>query len=213
MSALPALLLPLLLLAAGAAASPLVGVTHGPHYLNPLPGLDPPPQGHSCGAGSRWMEDCNWCSCSHDGIAACTLQGCLPGYRQPERMCEEGSWWTAPDGCNTCQCSNGRAACTRKLCRPDSGSSSGHTRPDLPIMCREGSRWMDGCNWCSCSRHGQAACTRKGCPPGFTPPARQCEPGSIWTHSDGCHSCSCRGGRPDCPAMRCLPGYSRVPQR
>merc|ERR1719259_1057943 len=46
---------------------------------------------------------------------------CRPGHsivKAGEPMCTEGSWWKAADGCNTCSCMGGQAACTLKLCLP-----------------------------------------------------------------------------------------------
>ena len=31
-----------------------------------------------CVDGSRWKQDCNWCSCVN-GVSRCTLKGCPPG--------------------------------------------------------------------------------------------------------------------------------------
>lgn len=37
------------------------------------------PENAVCVPGSRWKNECNWCSCGENGIAACTLKACIPG--------------------------------------------------------------------------------------------------------------------------------------
>lgn len=42
----------------------------------------PLPKGTDCVAGTRWKQECNWCWCSDNGFAACTLKGCLGPHQQ-----------------------------------------------------------------------------------------------------------------------------------
>jgi len=117
-----------------------------------------------------------------------------------EEECGEGSRWLG-DGCNWCNCINGRGACTKRLCRP------GHkvVKAGEP-ECTEGSWWKaaDGCNTCSCMG-GLPACTLKACLPprparsasplvsALARPARSvgrtCEEGAVFT--ERCNSCTC----------------------
>jgi len=143
-------------------------------------------------------------------IAACVLAS--------EEECGEGSRWLG-DGCNWCNCINGRGACTKRMCRP------GHSivKAGEP-MCTEGSWWKaaDGCNTCSCMG-GQAACTLKLCLParparsasplvsGLARPARSarqtCEEGAVFT--ERCNTCTCGAdGLKACTKKACNPAVA-----
>lgn len=69
--------------------------------------------------------------------------------------CEDGDTKPAPDGCNTCSCSDGAWVCTEIAC------GSGPTDPDA---CVDGDTEPagDGCNTCTCA-DGLWACTEMAC--------------------------------------------------
>src|SRR5690606_30798201 len=89
--------------------------------------------------------------------------------------CQPGDMMDAPDGCNTCYCTEaGLWACTGIGCVDTDGG------PDLPTPCQPGQSVPagDGCNECVCQDDGETwACTLLGCetegdtgePPGGDP--------------------------------------------
>ncbi len=104
-------------------------------------------------------------------LASVVLTGCPSGEEPPVVTCEldgkvhkAGEGFTAPDGCNSCQCMpDGNAACTLVDC----------IEPGEPGGCSHGNRQFsvgdsfpadDGCNTCSCTSSG-VACTEKACLP------------------------------------------------
>ncbi|XP_069957540.1 kielin/chordin-like protein isoform X2 [Cherax quadricarinatus] len=181
----------------------------------------PPPAYTYCKPGSRWMKDCNWCTCGKDGSGgACTLIGCLPNYKpQPgQAVCTEGSRWKQ-DNCNWCNCNNGKASCTEKLC-VDTVPDPELPRPPIGTVCVPRSRWHDGCNSCVCREDGSGSvCTLRACPPPADlvvtdppPPAyTHCKPGSRWMMN--CNWCSCtnNGANSACAMKGCPPNYKPRP--
>merc|ERR1712179_675561 len=83
----------------------------------------------------------------------------------------DGESFTAADGCNTCVCRNGRAACTMMFCPPPRAKRAaypgGYPAVDTCSGRSDGESFTaaDGCNTCVCS-NGMAACTMMLCPPG-----------------------------------------------
>ncbi|KAL4221993.1 hypothetical protein ACF0H5_018039 [Mactra antiquata] len=82
----------------------------------------------------------------------CELQG---------QTYKNGESFTAPDGCNTCFCTNGAAACTLKFCLPSVsratcqyGTATYHNGDSF--------KSLDGCNTCSCF-DGGVVCTEMFC--------------------------------------------------
>jgi hypothetical protein len=68
-----------------------------------------------------------------------------------------GAWFPSGDGCNSCACENGQAACTLMDCVQEC-SYNGATYPvgqTFPAG--------DGCNNCSCEIGGSAVCTTMAC--------------------------------------------------
>jgi hypothetical protein len=63
------------------------------------------------------------------------------------------------ESCNTCACSGGQWACTKKACPPPA--------------CQDGATTFDGCNTCTCGG-GQWACTLRYCPPTDASVPRSC---------------------------------------
>lgn len=84
-----------------------------------------------------------------------------------EQKCEPGS--TFMQDCNHCTCTDdGTAAyCTEKAClKPLVSVESGRRkRASAGDPCEPGTKFMadDGCNFCSCTSDGKAACTRLPC--------------------------------------------------
>ncbi|KAJ3646030.1 hypothetical protein Zmor_023641 [Zophobas morio] len=57
--------------------------------------------------------------------------------------------------CNSCKCTNGVWACSRRLCI---------SRPTRETHCTPGSTFKKDCNTCVCNQDGtNAACTLKAC--------------------------------------------------
>jgi hypothetical protein len=113
--------------------------------------------GATKGAG----DGCNACTCTDEGVWACTLVACLPasggapgvggsastGGRSP--VCTDGQGM-ANDTCNSCKCAGGQWVCTDVYCPP--------------AECKDGETKMDDCNTCVCA-NGAWGCTKKACLP------------------------------------------------
>lgn len=206
----------------------------GETYMAPCEGMD----GMFCiGESYTALDGCNTCSCGNmDGIAKCTMMACPPKPEENQTVevkgdeaattClvnglefEVGQEYTAPDGCNTCTCTDtGESACTRKACEPCStcDGDDGNT-----YCAGEAFLSGDGCNTCRCSENGAVSCTKMACPPkegtqtkdmATTPAADTClvngleiEAGETYVAADGCNTCTCSGGdAPDaCTMMAC----------
>ncbi|KAK3881640.1 hypothetical protein Pcinc_013927 [Petrolisthes cinctipes] len=86
------------------------------HFVDNWQPQDHPHQG-ICTPGSRWLQDCNWCTCSDSGDSAiCTLIACSSDFvpELGDEVCSDGSWWRVD--CNWCQCVGGGAICTHHDC-------------------------------------------------------------------------------------------------
>ncbi|KAF2356911.1 Pancreatic trypsin inhibitor Kunitz domain [Trinorchestia longiramus] len=160
------------------------------------------PSVETCVEGTSWQDDCNTCSCSN-GHAICTLMACVgvvrpavipdPSKPQVEQKPRDGS---------------------RPAVIPDPSSPQverqRRTAVSLPTDdrdCVPGSRFsMDGCNWCTCTSTGRAACTLKLC---FKRMDTVCEEGARWKQD--CNWCSCAGGQAQCTEMACFDAVLRNP--
>ncbi|XP_042890911.1 kielin/chordin-like protein [Penaeus japonicus] len=171
------------------------------------------PPHFTCAPGSRWKVDCNTCTCSDTGVAACTLMACIGDVQQKsdEPVCDEGSRWKI-DECNWCKCIRGAPACSSRSCdnSPPLIRTDGDDIDDIPPggVCKPGSAWKPDCNWCSCTSDGMGSiCTLKLCLSSFVPDPRekQCENGSKW--KDDCNTCVCVNEKARCTQMAC--GTSR----
>ncbi|KAK4303757.1 hypothetical protein Pmani_024255 [Petrolisthes manimaculis] len=86
------------------------------HFVDNWQPQAPPPH-NTCSPGSRWLQDCNWCTCSDSGDnAICTLMACSNDFvpELGDEVCSDGSWWRVD--CNWCQCVRGGAICTHNDC-------------------------------------------------------------------------------------------------
>ena len=120
-------------------------------------------------------DGCNKCKC-REGGSACTRKYCPKEEREvvvrsaEADKCvdnrgvlhEVGESYTHVDGCNTCRCTAGGGACTRRFCIQERRSSvlecvdrEGNTKTE------EDGAWLhrDGCNKCICGPLG-AICTK-----------------------------------------------------
>lgn len=177
------------------------------------------PSRTNCTPGESWKDDCNTCTCTNTGQAACTLALCLRKRAADEapaaglaegQDCTPNARWM-PDDCNTCICnSDGKAAaCSLVGC-------VNSTAPATRRTCSPGAMWRESCNVCWCSDNGQAACTLKGCldnehahhnhkrnaPEGEGNDATTCK-GDTWMQD--CNTCRCVNGAPACTKMFCVP--------
>merc|ERR1712061_924243 len=112
----------------------------------------------------------------------------------------EGSSWGDSDGCNTCTCVSGVAACTLMAC-----SEEPPCRDVLGNFRQPGTVWnhVDGCNQCRC-RGGVETCTRQFCEGScIDDEGRRRENGSVWEHEDGCNECWCFNGVAPCTRRFC----------
>lgn len=73
--------------------------------------------------------------------------------------CADGETKDNADGCNTCSCTSGQWACTKRACLPSGSGGS-----DGGAQCDDGETKEVDCNTCSCAG-GQWACTEKACAP------------------------------------------------
>jgi hypothetical protein len=123
------------------------------------------------------------CGGSFDGGSG--TQGVKPGG-----ACSGTSKAPADDGCNTCECMNGKWGCSNMACPVADGGG---------VACTPGASRPadDGCNTCVCSENGGWSCTLEACPP------PTCIEGE--TSNDGCNSCTCSGGGWMCTNRACPP--------
>lgn len=147
---------------------------------------------YSPGASFPSSDGCNSCSCGPGGKVECTEKACLvdggPPIGSPMadagactyggKSYAEGANFPSSDGCNTCSCSGGGVACTRRACFPDAGPAQPDAAPAKPDAAadagggcrlgdkvyRAGEAFSDGCNSCACTVGGQIACTARFCP-------------------------------------------------
>jgi len=102
-----------------------------------------------------------WCSTrvNNDGehLAGQGLYGICPtscpgGENNLNQLCTSGDRWV--EGCNQCQCIQGKAVCTSSECNSNS--------------CTPGDVWEVDCNTCVCTAGGTRSCTEKACAPSCT---------------------------------------------
>ena len=109
------------------------------------------------------------------GLGACDLpqkdlgdETAEGGNSDDGGTCEDGDTKLADDGCNTCECVDGKFACTEIACGEGSASGSGTTTSagddGLP-PCEPGDEMVapDGCNTCSCNQQSEWECTDLAC--------------------------------------------------
>ncbi|XP_064098915.1 balbiani ring protein 3-like isoform X2 [Macrobrachium nipponense] len=165
---------------------------------------NPPEREVRCTNGSRYRDECNWCSCSESGFAMCTMMGCTPEIMERfknEPECIGDARWMRD--CNWCNCLNGNAVCTLKECMPEFDITVIKRDDSEEPGCTKGSEWREHCNWCSCSETGIPGCTEKGC---LMPPEDikepECKGNAQWKRD--CNLCRCVEGRAVCTEKACL---------
>lgn len=137
-------------------------------------------QFYAVGASFKCDDGCNTCTCTKGGSVIQTEMACVnncsapgackgPAPGMPSILCSDGS--TAGPTCTDVggTCGWNITSCT---CKDSFGT-----------VHQSGDTWDDGCNTCTCSSNGSAACTKKACvcpAPGTTidcmpmvPPERQ----------------------------------------
>ena len=134
-----------------------------------------------------------------------------------EGACSVGDRMAAPDGCNSCSCTDGGWACTEMACPPPPGSCASDAdcfvsgcsgqicaSEDVATTCE----WLDEY---ACYKAPTTSC---GCQDGFCGWARTpeldmclnqaCSPGDVKPAGDGCNTCSCSpNGVWNCTKMAC----------
>ncbi|XP_037091949.1 uncharacterized protein LOC119112070 [Pollicipes pollicipes] len=143
---------------------------------------------NSCTPGTSWIDKCNSCFCNENGLAGCTLKGCLEeenpilsggggagvGAGGAKRYCggacaaDCGEVFDDGGQCYTCQC--GAQLQFGELEVPidqpcPEGLQQGPTLFVTKICraqgCTPGATWKvnDGCSTCVCTKDGEAACS------------------------------------------------------
>ncbi|XP_053671055.1 pacifastin-like protease inhibitor cvp4 isoform X2 [Anopheles nili] len=148
-----------------------------------------------CEPGTAFMEDCNRCRCTAEGVKACTRRMCPPNELSDEvvsrtdsvtpdtlSVVEEKDEIHIPNGqvcipneikmkeCNRCRCANNGIGwfCTRRSCPQREKRESPAPLDEEKCVPGTTFRDKDDCNSCFCTEHGVAACTQKAClPPDF----------------------------------------------
>ncbi|MFH0817939.1 MAG: substrate-binding domain-containing protein [Candidatus Micrarchaeota archaeon] len=82
-------------------------------------GCTGPLQEITCGEhkiGETWKasDGCNTCTCTENGLSACTARACVNETQCNGHKLEDR--WAASDGCNTCTCTERGIACTEMAC-------------------------------------------------------------------------------------------------
>lgn len=125
-----------------------------------------------------------------DDHASCTVDGVTHTH---------GSDFPSSDGCNTCHCTDGNAACTARAC-VTTCTYDGQTHPvgtSFPST--------DGCNTCSCGADGTVACTTRACVTSCTYDGATHPIGDHFPAVDGCNTCTCTAsGAVTCTQTPCL---------
>lgn len=174
------------------------------------------------GTNFKSSDGCNDCFCTETGVAACTQKACFHSKTkrnaQADQDCVPGTTFKSADGCNDCFCTEtGHAACTEKACLNHLVPVPYRKRRASPVKqeCVPGTSFKsaDGCNDCTCTENGVAACTLRFC---FSEvdavpyrkkrdsPAK-CVPGTSF--KSGCNDCVCSAnGVPSCKLGYCSSG-------
>ncbi|XP_064614551.1 kielin/chordin-like protein [Liolophura sinensis] len=204
---------------------------------------------YKAGEGFKSTDGCNRCGCSDNGLVICTQMACvnLASMRQQlERevispgVCHHGGHvykagegYKAPDGCNTCSCSDsGFIRCTLMACANLASERHQLEREVISLgVCVYGGKVyqprdsfdsLDKCNRCACGKHGQIMCTLRSCPIGMPDrgnhegddeDARGCDYDGHWyadgestLSTDGCNTCTCAAPYGmACTKRACLP--------
>ncbi|XP_045208395.2 kielin/chordin-like protein isoform X2 [Mercenaria mercenaria] len=105
----------------------------------------------------------------------------------------DGDTFTSEDGCNTCQCIEGKVACTKMACLGCEKDGQEYNSGTSFLS-------SDGCNRCMC-RNGKIKCTEKTCKDCTTKEGKTVPSGT--TFSVDCDMCTCLDGNVKCIDREC----------
>ncbi|TNE45148.1 MAG: hypothetical protein EP343_28165 [Deltaproteobacteria bacterium] len=107
-----------------------------------------------------------------------------------------GQQFKGKDGCNRCECKDGKVLCTAKAC---SDCKYGGTDYKHGASFRS----QDGCNTCTCN-NGGVRCTEKACAPSICRyKGRVYAAGKTFPAGDQCNRCYCYKGAVHCTKRSC----------
>jgi hypothetical protein len=154
-----------------------------------------------CGCdGKTYANDCEAARAGvgyeHDGRCKTSGKSCsIHGQIYPDGA----SGIPALDGCNTCSCNDGFAACTERYCPASACVVNGQVYPSTSVRVPD----PESCNTCLCENGKIDFCTERHCP---LPPS--CRVGrAIYQHGhgfvsgDGSTSCICQSGSMACQSV------------
>jgi hypothetical protein len=162
--------------------------------------------------GCAWLTTGVWLSflavfaCSGSVERTLGQDGCTVG----DQRFDVGESFPAPDGCNTCQCTDEGVSCTLIGCVGGGGAGG----KGGAASCEHGGRRYatgdsfpaaDGCNTCTCFEDGSVVCTRLACGQSCLYEGASYPVGESFPAGDGCNTCSCEaGGVVGCTFVLCL---------
>jgi hypothetical protein len=149
-------------------------------------------------------------------VCAAALPACIDAVVGDVGLCKQDGksyalheTFPSSDGCNSCACAaDGSIACTNRACVDGGGGSDGGTGAGVvdgkshPVG--ETFPSPDGCNSCTCSAGGNAACTERGCAPAAcTYGGKSYAVGDTFSANDCGNTCTCTDQGVACTAIAC----------
>lgn len=158
---------------------------------------------HPHGSTFAAPDGCNTCQC-HDGVAECTLLGCVTTCTYEGKSHPVGDSFPATDGCNVCTCqASGEVVCTQRACAALC-TAEHPCDPSSGQFCRDPGA-SAGCGICFRVPPGDACEADAACDPGAicVLPACSCD-GTTKTCLPGCATAAdCGEGERCAPDHRC----------
>ncbi|XP_058054457.1 uncharacterized protein LOC131206084 [Anopheles bellator] len=193
-----------------------------------------------CTPGESFLSEdgCNTCHCNDDRTASCGRMACPSEGDEPilgdfmvsnrrrrvtntENSCTPGSTFKDSAGCNDCVCmSDGKAACTMKLCQPlgeTEGQHARHRRSDNATWKKhEKEGKVDGATGKKeepekdVDKVDEGKEVEKEQPVEDAESLKRCQAGESYRHEDGCNMCTCaKNGEFECTKNPCPPRHRR----